>query len=854
MQKSSDLYRVVDPKQSTKKLLTWKSAGKASQVKSMFKKRTNVVDTAPEVAPGFQLHVRGCGVHGWDGTTEGKGTYEDERVLAALFSQFGTCHSCTVRHRIEDTADGEGENTSWALVTMGDKESVDAALAAASSATGLLAGTTRLGVTAFDYRKAKASHGGMVQLKMQQKKKVVRDGHKSKAMAAARKAAFAQAAFANYVPPEEDSDDEARAGPRTGKELWSALRHRWKVYYTSTSILGRIREIYGHGSAEAAHNNSHGALAELKEKAGSATCFWVPDEPFRQKWDLFLVVMVGYVAIVYPYRVAWDVVIEPASPAFWFDVVVDLYFVLDMGLNFRTAVVDPRSGTLVFDRKSIAKRYLSTWFIIDLISSLPLHYVALIQGNENTHSTRSMKTLRILRLAKMLRIIRIASMLERTADTGLNDLLIGFKTLGMMVVMLWITHVLCCAWYYIGSTTMDVIGEPCQSSSTCGSTATCIGGRCEQYGWARDNDFNWSSAYTHYLTAFHSVNPKLSTIGDGIVVARTNAELLFSIVSEFACMIVFGVLAGALSNWISAGKVSEQLYRQRMDSLVEFLRAKRFPYEVRKRVRTFYAHLYANKTVFDEEQILGQLPAHMSNELVFLMYQVVIESTPFFSGLPKDITVKLCLAMKPYPALNGDLIMAEGEVGSEMFLIMRGKVTISRKGRTLGVISHGSFFGEMALIAHDDGPANARLRKRTATAATECELCFLARTTVLLLCQECPELDANLWSFVDARSKRVMWKDKNEHEAEQEQAHEHEKQQDAKLHQLQSPLSRVKGESQANNGDFLDRAEVLVGATTSSPLSTVSTKGTPGMLVSSRSDVVPSSWEVRDATRRPSML
>ena len=43
------------------------------------------------------------------------------------------------------------------------------------------------------------------------------------------------------------------------------------------------------------------------------------------------------------------------------------------------------------------------------------------------------------------------------------------------------------------------------------------------------------------------------------------------------------------------GKVSEQLYKQRMDSLTEFLRTKRFPYDVRKRVRGFYMHLYANK-------------------------------------------------------------------------------------------------------------------------------------------------------------------------------------------------------------------------------------------------------------------
>ena len=60
-------------------------------------------------------------------------------------------------------------------------------------------------------------------------------------------------------------------------------------------------------------------------------------------------------------------------------------------------------------------------------------------------------------------------------------------------------------------------------------------------------------------------------------------------------MILFGVLAGMLSSWITSGKVSEQLYKQRMDSLTEFLRTKRFPYDVRKRVRGFYVHLYANK-------------------------------------------------------------------------------------------------------------------------------------------------------------------------------------------------------------------------------------------------------------------
>ena len=53
-------------------------------------------------------------------------------------------------------------------------------------------------------------------------------------------------------------------------------------------------------------------------------------------------------------------------------------------------------------------------------------------------------------------------------------------------------------------------------------------------GWIPEL-YNGSSTYSHYLLAFHSVNPKLSTVGDGVAYGRSDAELLFSIVSEFAC-------------------------------------------------------------------------------------------------------------------------------------------------------------------------------------------------------------------------------------------------------------------------------------------------------------------------------
>ena len=122
-------------------------------------------DDGPD--PGSQLHVRGIGVHGWDGTDNGEGEFENEEALGVLFGQFGKFLHCTVRHRIQDPNSPEPKmrgpraNASWALVTMADKEAGEKAFAAAESDKGLMAGGHRLKVTRFSKKVAKSSTGKM---------------------------------------------------------------------------------------------------------------------------------------------------------------------------------------------------------------------------------------------------------------------------------------------------------------------------------------------------------------------------------------------------------------------------------------------------------------------------------------------------------------------------------------------------------------------------------------------------------------------------------------------------------------------------------------------------------------------
>ena len=115
-------------------------------------------------------------------------------------------------------------------------------------------------------------------------------------------------------------------------------------------------------------------------------------------------------------------------------------------VNFRTAFYD-ESASLVTSNRAIAVGYLTSWFLIDFISCLPINYLQLVlssgdnAGGGNSANS-SVKTVRILRSGKLLRIGRLGRILRRAEDTPFEDILQTFKSFGLIAMLLWVTHIL----------------------------------------------------------------------------------------------------------------------------------------------------------------------------------------------------------------------------------------------------------------------------------------------------------------------------------------------------------------------------------------------------------------------------
>lgn len=100
-----------------------------------------------------------------------------------------------------------------------------------------------------------------------------------------------------------------------------------------------------------------------------------PHSTLRGTWDTWILVILCALALLLPVHISFSVVrsVELSSMESFTFLFIDAVFVLDILMNFRTAVWsgDHNEGALRWERGEIATTYLHSWFLVDLVSATP---------------------------------------------------------------------------------------------------------------------------------------------------------------------------------------------------------------------------------------------------------------------------------------------------------------------------------------------------------------------------------------------------------------------------------------------------------------------------------------------------
>ncbi|MBI1847398.1 MAG: glucose-6-phosphate dehydrogenase [Candidatus Rokubacteria bacterium] len=89
----------------------------------------------------------------------------------------------------------------------------------------------------------------------------------------------------------------------------------------------------------------------------------------------------------------------------------------------------------------------------------------------------------------------------------------------------------------------------------------------------------------------------------------------------------------------------------------------------------------------------------------------VVEQVPLFQACSAIFQRNIALALKPGVCAPGDFIVRKGDVGREMYFLVKGEVDVlDGDGAVINALGPGAFFGEISLLRSE--PRNASVRAR----------------------------------------------------------------------------------------------------------------------------------------------
>jgi len=194
-----------------------------------------------------------------------------------------------------------------------------------------------------------------------------------------------------------------------------------------------------------------------------------------------------------------------------------------------------------------------------------------------------------------------------------------------------------------------------------------------------------------------------------------------------------------------------------MASVEEFMRFKKFPLNLRQKLRKYYGMIWRRGVWFNEDKILGDLSPELCREVKLYLTKGILKSVPFLRSGSDELISMLVCKLSPLVVTLGTVIIQAGEIGQVMYFLNDGEVEVelianekadAKDDMIRFRLQKGIFFGEIALLSHD------RVRSSTVRATKVCELFTLAREDFYMVVQHFPSFAKSISEIAQKRRRR----------------------------------------------------------------------------------------------------
>ncbi|OQR83157.1 voltage-gated ion channel superfamily [Achlya hypogyna] len=398
---------------------------------------------------------------------------------------------------------------------------------------------------------------------------------------------------------------------------------------------------------------------------------------FRWRWDILMLLLLFYTAIMVPYEIAF-VTGNEVDALFVIDFIVDILFGLDIVFNFFTPVVDKTTNAIVDEFPLIAKQYLRGWFTIDLASIFPFEMFSSNDADSTAPPSNSLVILRILRVLRIMKLMRVfrANRIVARWQARLDFPIALSKLFAFAMGVLVLAHWFACLWgctpqfeHYVDPET----GLPLD--------------------WTTDNGVASKGPTTLYIASLYWSIMTISTIGYGDITMTTALEKVVAIL----CMVVgcgsYSFIIGSICGLVSGLSEATNEFNQKMDHLNMYMAKEELPQEMKIMLREYFLHMRDQMHHKYFAHALDTLSPGLRGEIEVYTSGEWIHRIPFFVGGPTSQHIRFVTAitqrLEPMLYPPNEVLIHSGDATDVMYIISRGLV--ARLGRLFG---KGHFVGE----------------------------------------------------------------------------------------------------------------------------------------------------------------
>ncbi|DAZ97282.1 TPA: hypothetical protein N0F65_009815 [Lagenidium giganteum] len=383
---------------------------------------------------------------------------------------------------------------------------------------------------------------------------------------------------------------------------------------------------------------------------------WVHDKMFPMTPNRFLTKTHSLVMLLtYHFQVFYlpfSVIYFPngTSVTTAINIALEVIMMVDVLVRFNTAYMD--KNTLVISHKKIAKRYLRGWFLIDGISSLPVHLVQYC--STRSHAQTGDVSILFDQLSRIPRLIHLrlvlnAVLFSRVLRVGKDVLawlvysryshLLGIAQLLWLVLMT--SHYIACFWH--------VVAGPVGAS---------------------DSDSKYSMLDKYVADFYYAICLIQGQGNSGGTLAQNAFSTMAVLVGSVILAIVFGNVAMLVSNF----NANETNYQRKMEAVFATMSKMHLPRELRDRIHQYYVHLWEEYESLDGDivKFSRELTHTLRLEVGLFKYMNLVVDIPFWKNCSPDFVTQIVLSLVVRVYLPDDYVIRKGEVGDEMFMINRG--------------------------------------------------------------------------------------------------------------------------------------------------------------------------------------